>query len=117
MRNIATFLLALTTSAIGVAAQQDFAAFRATVEQRLRAPFFSRVTMTLVEYPPFLFCIERPAAVDDKDYEGGGARLPAASTRTAAAVGTALPRPRPALTLRAEAGGYALAVLANAGAT
>lgn len=95
--------------------QDDFVAFRAGVEQRLRAhAFFSRITFTLVERPPFLFCIERPS-VDEKDYD-------------LAIVNGYLPYLQEVLSLfetnyrapaqlerRPEAGGFALAVLASGG--
>ncbi len=115
LRALATLLLASTTLAVAGHAQQDFAAFRQSVEMRLRAhPFFSRVTLTLVEQPPFLFCIERPT-VDEKDYEkvvtlGFLPHLQELMQQFEQDY-----RQPAGLKLRAEAGGYALAVLANAG--
>lgn len=94
---------------------EAYAAFRAGIEKDLRShPFFSRITFSIIDRPPFLFCIERPA-VDEEKYE-------------LAVANSYLPHLRELLKqfdinyvkpgqlkLRPEAGGYALAVLASAG--
>ncbi|MCB9879262.1 MAG: hypothetical protein H6835_16830 [Planctomycetes bacterium] len=113
-RAIATVVLALA-AAVGCAAQEDFAAFRETIEKRLKAhPFFSKVTMTLVEFPPFLFCVERPS-VDDKDYEKGVAMSFLPFLRELLKQCDQHYLGPAGLQRRPEAGGYALAVLGSAG--
>lgn len=107
---IATLAIAST-----VTAQDDYKAFRTTIEQSLRThPFFSRVTLSLVERPPFLFCVER-AANDEKDYEVGIVNSYLPFLREVLAQFEEHYRKPAELVRRPEAGGYALAVLSSAG--
>jgi hypothetical protein len=107
-------LVALTMTTV-VAAQDDPAAFRSAIEQSLRAhPFFSRVSFTLVERPPFLFCVER-APNDAADHDVGvvNSFLPFLR-EVVAQFDEHYARPA-GLVRRPEAGGYALAILSSAG--
>lgn len=105
----------LSITLVPCVAQEDFAAFRGGIEQRLRAhPFFSRITFTLVERPPFLFCIERPS-VDEKDYDLAIVNGYLPYLQEVLAQFEANYRAPAQLERRPEAGGYALAVLASGG--
>ena len=95
--------------------EPDFAAFREEVGRQLRGhAFFSRITFTMVERPPFLFCVERPA-VDDADYDLAVVNSYLPYLRELLDRFEADYRTPLKLRRRPEAGGYALAVLGSAG--
>jgi hypothetical protein len=99
----------------GLPAQDSFQSFRAATEQRLRQhPFFSRVTFSLVERPPLLFCVER-SANDDKEHDVAVANRHPNHLRAVAAQFEEQYAKPAGLVPRAEAGGYAIAVLSSAG--
>jgi len=112
--------IALVSLLTPVAAQDEkadeaYKIFRAGIEKRLKAhPFFSRITFTIVDRPPFLFCVERPA-VDEPKYELGVANSYLPHLRELLKQFEANYVKPGKLWRRPEAGGYALAVLASAG--
>lgn len=113
-------VIALASLLAPLAAQQDkdaeaYKIFRTGIEKRLKAhPFFSRITFTIVDRPPFLFCVERPA-VDEPKYELGVANSYLPHLRELLKQFEANYVKPGKLWRRPEAGGYALAVLASAG--
>jgi len=109
------FLLGLAALAVTLPAQDDFAAFRTTIEASLRQhPFFSRISFTLVERPPFLFCVER-SANDAKDHELGVVNSYLPFLREVMAQFEEHYKKPAGLVRSAAAGGYAMAVLNSAG--
>lgn len=96
-------------------AQEEFAAFRQRMDERLKAhPFFGKVKTIRVERPPFLFYVEK-APDDASDYELGvvNGYLPFLHELTRQF--EAKYRQPAALQRHANCGGYAIAVLSSAG--
>lgn len=111
--------LAVAALAAALSAQadlpEDYRSFRASIERSLREhPFFSRVSFTLVDKPPFLFCVERPAN-DARDWELGVVNGYLPFLKELLAQWEEHYRRPAELVRRPEAGGYALAVLSSAG--
>jgi hypothetical protein len=115
MHRLLTVLVGVSCLVAAAPAQDDYAKFRASIEKQLKQhPFFTKITFTLVDRPPFLFCVEK-APNDEKDYEIGVVNSFVPHLREMAAQFEEDYRQPCQLVRSPEAGGYALAVLSSAG--
>ena len=115
MHPLIAAIVGLALTCAGAYAQDDYAKFRARLEQDLRQhPFFTKIVFSLVDRPPFLFCIER-SSNDEKDYEIGIVNGYLPFLRELAAQFEE-DYQRPCELVRSpDAGGYAIAILSSGG--
>ncbi|HEX6811676.1 MAG TPA: hypothetical protein VF384_08650 [Planctomycetota bacterium] len=115
MQRLPAAIFGLAIACAAARAQDDYTKFRAKVEQDLKQhPFFTKIVFTLVDRPPFLFCIER-SSNDEKDWEIGIVNSYLPFLRELSAQFEEDYQKPCELVRRPEAGGYAMAILSSGG--